>query len=75
VNERFRCLGRFYTIGGGDDHTLRERLCTVLLEKLLNHSLGLAVFTFAEVVISNASFAVDEVVCRPVFIVKARQIL
>ena len=48
-----------------------ERLRAIFFEKLLNHPLGLVVFAFAEVVIANASLAVDEVVRRPVFVVES----
>jgi hypothetical protein len=37
---------------------------------LLDDTLGLDIFALPEVVITNPSFAIDEVVRRPVFVVK-----
>jgi len=42
---------------------------SVLLQKFLDDALGLAIFTLPEVVISYSSFPIDELVCRPVFVV------
>src|ERR1700722_6847191 len=61
----------FGTAAGGGDYPFGEGCCAVLFEQLLNHALGLVVFTFAEVVITNPSFAVDEVVSRPIIIVES----
>src|SRR6202011_2197492 len=43
---------------------------SIVLQKLLDDTFGLAVISLAEVVITNSPFPIDEVVCRPVFVVE-----
>src|SRR5580692_5882336 len=61
---------RFHPAGSNADHSPRDRLRAVLLEQLLNHALGLVIFTLPEVVISNPSLPINEVVRRPILIVE-----
>jgi hypothetical protein len=44
---------------------------SILVEKRLDNALGQIVFAFAEVVITNSSLSVDEVICGPVFVAEA----
>ncbi len=56
--------------GGNVDRASGERCRSVFFQKLLDHAFRLVVLAFAEVVVSNASLAVDEVVGRPILIVE-----
>ena len=42
----------------------------VFFQKFLDDPLGLGIFAFAEVVITDSSFRIDEIIRRPVFVVE-----
>src|SRR5580658_9631919 len=62
--------GRLDSVGGDPNCALIQVGGSVCLKKFLNDMLGLAVVALPEVVISNSSIPVDEVICRPVFVVE-----
>src|ERR1700733_415873 len=62
--------GSLHSLPMNADSVRRHRLCICLFQQLLDPSLGLVIVALAEVLVSHFALGVDEVVRRPVFIVK-----
>jgi hypothetical protein len=62
--------GRLDSVIGYVNWVLIQAGGSVCLEKILDDTFGLAIVALSEVVIPNASIPVDEIICRPVFIVE-----
>jgi hypothetical protein len=62
--------GRLDSVSGYPNRALIQAGGSVCPERFLNDMLGLAVVALPEMVIPNPSIAVDEIICRPVFVVE-----
>src|ERR1700730_7442070 len=64
--------GRLSSCSGYESRATVQVACSVFTQEFLDDALGLLIFAFAEVVITDSPSPIDEVVGRPVFVAECR---